>query len=99
KDFNNLIIPQIVQGTGFYTEQVPGRDPRFANGWTQPVAVKSDSLTQVPVNNAFGEAYGIELFVAKKNIMNQTNLSGWVSYSLAFADRYEDGVKYPFRFD
>ena len=25
--------------------------------------------------------------------------SGWVSYALAYANRYEDGIKYPFNFD
>lgn len=99
KDFTDLIIPQVVEGTKFFVEPVPGRDPRYSAGWTQPVAVKGDSLTQVPINNAFGEAYGFEFFLAKKNIVNQSRLSGWVSYSLAFADRYEDGSKYPFRFD
>lgn len=99
KDFTDLIIPQIVQGTSFFIEPVPGRDPKYSDGWTSPVPVKGDSLTQVPVNNSYGEAYGLELFLAKKNVAAGSKLSGWVSYSLAYADRFEDGNKYPFRFD
>mgnify|MGYP001827493500 FL=1 len=46
-----------------------------------------------------GEAYGFEFFIAKKNIIRESKLSGWISYSLAFAERYENGIEYPFRFD
>lgn len=99
KDFTDLIVPQVMQGTRFFVEQVPGRDPRYSDGWTSPVPVKGDSVTQIPVNNSYGEAYGLELFLAKKNISPGSKLSGWVSYSLAYADRFEDGNKYPFRFD
>lgn len=99
KDFTDLIIPQVVTGTRFFIEPVPGRDPRFADGWTSPVPVKGDSLTQVPINNSYGEAYGLELFLAKKNMSPGSKLSGWVSYSLAYADRFEEGNRFPFRFD
>jgi hypothetical protein len=58
-----------------------------------------DSLTQIPVNSYYGEAYGAELFLARTNISSDFPLSGWISYSLAFADIYEEGKKYPFRFD
>jgi len=99
KDFDNLYIPTLMQGSRYFTEPVPGKDPRFFSGWTLPYAVQGDSLTQIPVNGSFGEAYGIELLLAKKNIVKGSNLSGWASYSLAFADRYENGKEYPFRFD
>lgn len=99
KDFTDLIIAQTVQGTRFFIEQVPGRNPRFADGWTEPVPIKGDSLTQVPVNNSVGEAYGFEFFLAKKNVAAGSRLTGWISYSLAFADRFENGEQYPFRFD
>jgi hypothetical protein len=99
KDFEDLIVPQIVEGTIFFVESVPGRNPRSIDGWTSPVPIKGDSVTQVPINNSFGEAYGFEFFLAKKNIRRDSKLSGWISYSLAYADRYEYGKKYPFRFD
>jgi hypothetical protein len=99
KDFSDLIVQQKVTGTQFYTELIPGRDPKLSSSYTLPVAIPGDSLTQIPVNNSDGEAYGFEFFLSKRNIMSDTKLSGWVSYSLAFANRYEDGVKYPFRFD
>ena len=31
--------------------------------------------------------------------MNNSRLSGWISYALAYANRFEDGIKLPFRFD
>ena len=35
----------------------------------------------------------------KKNILNNNRLSGWISYALAYANREEAGITYPFRFD
>ena len=99
KKFDDLIVPEVVTGTGFYTEPVPGKDPRFKDGWTRPISVQVDSTTQVPVNNSYGEAYGFEFLLEKKNIVGLNKLSGWLSYSLAWANRYEDGYIIPFRFD
>jgi hypothetical protein len=99
KDFTNLIIQQRVTGSLFRAEQIPGRDPRYLSGWTNPVRVPGDSLTQIPVNTAVGEAYGLEFFLEKKNVFRNSRLSGWVSYSLAFADRIEYNRELPFRFD
>lgn len=99
KKFDDLIIPKKVQGTVFHTELIPGRNPMIASNWTRPVPVLSDSNTQIPINNSYGNAYGLEFMLAKKTSLSSSKLTGWISYSLAFADRYEDGVKYPFRFD
>ncbi|MBT8382016.1 MAG: TonB-dependent receptor, partial [Ignavibacteria bacterium] len=99
KDFDNLYIPALLQGSRYFTEPVPGKDPRFVSGWTLPYAVQGDSLTQIPLNGSFGEAYGLEVMLAKKNIIRGSDLSGWVSYSLAFANRYENEKNFPFRFD
>jgi TonB dependent receptor-like, beta-barrel/CarboxypepD_reg-like domain/TonB-dependent Receptor Plug Domain len=99
KDFSNLIIQKTVQGSNYYTEPVPGKDPRFSSGWTRPVTNFGDSLTQIPVNESHGDAYGLELFLSKKNILNSGKFSGWISYSLAFANTFENGKEYPFRFD
>lgn len=99
KDFTDLIVQKKIMGTTFVTELIPGRDPRKSYNWTSPVAIKSDSLTQIPVNNSYGEAYGFEFFLSKRNVMSDSKLSGWVSYALAYANRFEDGIKLPFRFD
>lgn len=99
KNFTNLIVQKIVPGTRFITEIIPGKDPKLSSSWTRPVPIIGDSVTQIPVNNANGEAYGIEFFLAKRNIERGSKLSGWISYSLAYADRYESGEKLPFRFD
>ncbi len=99
KDFNNLIVQKVVPGLRYVTNQVPGKDPRYPDGWTQPVAVAGDSLTQVPVNNADGSAYGAEIFLAKKNRGPDDRFSGWISYSYSVAERNEGGIIRPFRFD
>jgi hypothetical protein len=99
KDFSDLIVQKKVDGSAFVTELIPGADPHKPGSWTNPVIVRGDSLTQIPINNSFGEAYGFEFFLSKRNVMNNSKLSGWVSYSLAYANRFEDGNKLPFRFD
>lgn len=99
KSFSNLIVQQRVSGTRYYTEPVPGKDPRYTDAWTRPIPFTGDSLTQVPVNNSNGEAYGFELIIEKKNSASGDRLSGWISYALAWADRYEDGFTIPFRYD
>lgn len=99
KDFQDLIVQQVREGTRFVTELIPGRNPKDPSNWTRPVAIKGDSVTQIPINNSYGEAYGVEFFLAKKNILRDSKLSGWISYSLAYANRFEDGNSYPFRFD
>ena len=99
KDFSNLIVPKIVTGTKYYTERVPGQDPNTTTGWTRPVTVQSDSITQIPVNNSYGESYGLELMLAKKNMDRNSSLSGWISYSFSVADRFERNFTVPFRFD
>jgi len=99
KDFRNLYEQGIVQGSRYFTEQIPGKEPKYPSGWTLPAIVKGDSLTQIPVDGSIGEAYGLEILLAKKNVFNNSKLSGWISYSLAFAKRIENGKEYPFRFD
>ncbi len=99
KDFNNLIVQKVVPGSIYKTSPIPGKDLRYPDGWTQPVTVQGDSLTQIPVNNANGNAYGVELFLAKKNLSPDDRLSGWISYSYSVADRNENNVTLPFRFD
>lgn len=99
KDFTDLFVQQSVPGLTYFTERVPGKDFRYPSGWTRPVPLPSDSLTQIPENGAYGESYGFEILLAKKNILANSPLSGWISYALAYADIYEKGIKYPFRFD
>ncbi len=99
KEFTNLISQKSVIGSNYYTQLVPGKNPRLPSAWTTPIPLKGDSLTQIPINGATGEAYGLELFLSKKNLLENEKLSGWVSYSLAFANTFENGKEYPFRFD
>ena len=99
KDFTNLIVPKVARGINYYTESIGGKDPRLKNSWTRPVPVIGDSITQIPVNNSFGESYGVELLLEKRNIYGKSKFNGWISYAYAFANRFEDGIKIPFRYD
>ena len=99
KDFTDLYIPNVVGGNLFVTEEIPGKNPKYPSGWSLPAIVQGDSSTQIPINGSNGEAYGIEILLAKRNVLNNSRLSGWISYAFAFANRYENGVKFPFRFD
>ncbi len=99
KDFSNLIVQKVVPGSQYITSPIPGTDLRYPDGWTQPVTIQGDSLTQIPVNNADGKAYGAEVFLAKKNFTPDDKLSGWISYAYSVANRNENGSQLPFRFD
>jgi len=99
KDFTDLYIPKVVGGNLFVTDEIPGKNPKYPSGWTLPAVVQGDSATQIPINGSNGEAYGIEILLAKRNVLNNSRLSGWISYAFAFANRYENGFKFPFRFD
>jgi hypothetical protein len=99
KDFMDLYIQNVVGGNIFVTEEIPGKDPKYPSGWTLPAFLQGDSTTQIPINGSNGEAYGLEILLAKRNVLNNSRLSGWISYAFAFANRYENGVKFPFRFD
>ena len=98
KNFSDLIVQQKVSGSKYFTEAIPGKDVRYVSGWTRPVINKGDSLTQIPINNSSGAAYGAELFLAKKNLSSDSRFSGWISYAFAFANR-DDNKELPFRFD
>ncbi len=99
KDFDNLIEPKRVRGVSYFTERVPGTDPKKNEGWTRPVPVYGDSLTTIPVNSSYGEAFGIEFFLEKRNIAGNSKIDGWFSYSFSKAARYESGIEIPFQFD
>lgn len=99
KRFDNIIDPQIVAGVSYYTEPVPGTDPRKRSGWTRPVPVYGDSLTTIPINNSHGHAYGFEILLEKRNIAGVSKIDGWFSYSLSKAERFESGLEIPFQFD
>ena len=99
KDFSNLILPVVKTGTAYFTEQVPGKDPRLPDAWTRPIPVLSDSTTDIPSNNSSGESYGFEFLLEKRNIDGDSKLDGWISYAYAVAERNERGYTIPFRFD
>jgi len=99
KKFDDLIVQQKVPGTRYVVYPIPGKDQHFPGGWTEPFPVATDSLTSTPVNASFGESYGFEISLEKRNIERGSKLSGWVSYALAWAQRYRDGRIIPFNYD
>lgn len=99
KDFDDLIIQERLTGTRYVSTPKPGGDRRRASGWNTPVAVVGDSVTPIPVNAATGEAYGIEILLQKIGSVGDSPLNGWIGYTLAWANRYRDGVTFPFNFD
>ncbi len=99
KKFDDLIVARQTTGSAYFTERIPGSDLRNPAAWTRPVANPADSLTQIPVNESRGDAYGVEFFLEKRMAGSDDRLNGWISYALAFADRYEYDTTLPFRFD
>lgn len=99
KRFNDLIVQQRLTGTRYISNRRAEGDPRYASGWGEPIAVIDDSLTSVPVNAATGEAYGVEFLLQKIGSEGDSKLSGWLGYTLAWANRYRQGVTFPFNFD
>ncbi len=99
KRFDDLLVQRKVQGSTWSVQPIDGADLRKTNGWSSPIQVSYDSLTTTPVNGSYGEAYGFELTFEKRNIEKSTRLSGWITYSLAWAQRYRDGYVIPFNYD
>ncbi|MBZ0202791.1 MAG: TonB-dependent receptor [Ignavibacteria bacterium] len=105
KQFSNLIVQERLTGYRyeFYPYDPNNTDPTYLrnpdNWYRSSEKLPYDSLTATPVNGAKGKAYGFEIFLEKKAINPNTKLSGWVSYSLSFANRNRDGINTPFRYD
>jgi hypothetical protein len=99
KDFSDLIVQQKLAGTHYISTRVAGGNPRYPSGWTAPVLVAGDSITTVPVTDATGEAYGVEVMLQSVGGRPDDRFGGWVSYALAWANRHRDGITYPFNFD
>jgi TonB dependent receptor/CarboxypepD_reg-like domain/TonB-dependent Receptor Plug Domain len=99
KRFSDLIVQQKLTGTRYVSTPKPGGDVRYARGWEDPVMIVGDSLTNVPVNGATGEAYGMEILLQKFGAGDDSRLNGWLGYTLAWANRYREGATFPFNFD
>lgn len=99
KDFKDLIVPKKVKGTQFITSLKENSDPKYLESWTEPLAIQSDSITLIPINNSTGKSYGLEIFLSLINKSPQEKLHGWLSYSYSVSNRSESGNTFPFRFD
>jgi outer membrane receptor protein involved in Fe transport len=100
KDFDNLIVRKRVRGTEFVADRNPEYPVTDRRGWGEPyVVVIDDSVTSIPVNRGDGYAYGFEILIEKRNVGRDDRLTGWISYSLAWAEREIYGTRIPFMFD
>jgi hypothetical protein len=98
KHFSNTVVPQKLQGGVWKTTRV-GSDLRDPSSYSVPFLVPSDSLTDVPVNDATGRSYGFEFMLQKIRTMPEERFTGWVSYALSYATILRDGIESPFNFD
>lgn len=98
KSFSDVIVAQKLAGSINIAERTDG-DIFSREGWTNPTRVPQDSLVSIPVNDATGRAWGIEIMLQKIQSGRNDRFNGWVSYALSFADRIRDGITTPFIFD
>jgi hypothetical protein len=73
--------------------------PQYWPGPLQSEIPSDPLITSVPVNAGSGHAYGLEVLLTKRPRSAGTRLTGWVSYTLAKADREAYGLTYPFDYD
>jgi hypothetical protein len=74
-------------------------DPYSISSWSEPFAVTENRLTSIPVNEGRGNAYGVEVLLEKRRTLKTDRFNGWISYALAFADRFRDNLTIPFNYD
>jgi hypothetical protein len=105
KKFEDLVVQEKLTGYRYeyYLNDPSNHDPNYISdpaSWTRSsTKVPYDSLTSTPVNGAFGRAYGFEFYLEKRNLTPASRLSGWISYSLSWAQRDRNGLLTPFRYD
>ncbi|MGH2575416.1 MAG: hypothetical protein ACRDFC_06930, partial [Ignavibacteria bacterium] len=112
KKFDDLIVQEKLTGYRyeFYLKDPSNQNPAYKrnpDNWIRSSTKQPyDSLTTTPINGAEGKAYGIELFIEKKNSQYKNNystlwdkLSGWLSFSLSLTNRERDGLITPYRFE
>ncbi len=98
KLFNDLIVQRKEEQT-VYTSRFLGGDAYNVRNWSTPTPERRQLLSAIPVNDGRGEAYGLEVLLEKRLTSSQDRFNGWISYALAFANRYRDGLTIPFNFD
>jgi hypothetical protein len=98
KDFSEVIGSEKLAGSEWYVTRTGG-DIYSRDGWTTPVAVPGDSITNRPVNDGTGQSYGFEVMLQKIRSLPGDAFTGWISYALSFAERERDGIQSPFLFD
>jgi len=64
--------------------------------WSVPT---KPMVTTFPTNEGRGEAWGFDVYVARRADSAETRLTGWGSYTFGFAERRNYGRVYPFDYD
>jgi len=105
KKFDNILVQQKVTTYRYkyYLIDPTNTDPNYiknpANWLRSSTKVPVDSITTNPINEATGDAYGIEFSIEKKYVNSDTKLTGWFNLSISRALRKRDDIQRPFRFD
>lgn len=105
KQFTNLIVQEQLTGYRYeyYTYDPSNTTPEYLldpdNWYRSSEKLPYDSVTATPVNGANGYSYGFEFFIEKKAVNPSSKFSGWLSYSLSYANRLRNGLEVPFRYD
>lgn len=56
-------------------------------------------ITSKPTNDGTGEAYGLDVYIARRATSPSTRVSGWIAYTYGFANQTAYGQTYPFDYD
>lgn len=99
KDFSNVIVAEKLQGSRWISTRTRQDSIFSPRSWSTPARAPSDSLTNVPVNDATGRSYGFELMLQKIRSTPADKFTGWASYALSYSTRDRDGKITPFLFD
>ncbi len=94
KSFSNLIVGRL-ETEAERRDRVAAYDfDRFVDEVpTEP------QITAFPINGASGNAYGVDLYITKKELSGKSRLTGWASYSYGVANRRAYGRTFPFDYD
>jgi hypothetical protein len=99
KKFINLIFPNIIQDTSYFSRLIDRNNISKVESWSDPTPEMTDILSNTPGNNSKGESYGIEFMLEKYSSGEVNNFYGFITYAYSFANRIVNGVKFPFKYD
>ena len=93
KTFDNLLVQQ--RGPVSRYEAVYIGGPRSDPHSYRLERVTTTGLLPVPVNEARGKAYGVEILLEKKYHQKDDRLTGWIAYAYSRAYRIRPSIEHP----